>query len=438
MSTVPVSTPVAVDGKGGGHGQPFYGWHVALACSAIAFVAWGVGFYNLGVFLHAFHTQRGWDLTALSGSVTVFYVLTGLTGLVAGRIVDLYGPRRVLIIGGIAMGAATLGMGQVRALWQVYALDAPLAIGYGCIHTLVLGAVIGRWFARRRALAMTVALSGAPIGGLALVPLSTFLIGRFGIGTDTIVLALITWGIVVPMAVFVVRDTPADSGLLVDGDAVGAPASPITTPRLWTARQALHTAVWWCIALAFMLALLGQIAFLVHQVNFLSPLIGTGRAAGAASLTSFCGLVGRLLGGIGDRVAKRTFAIGCLATQATGATLAAHTHSPLLLFLTAALFGLTTGHVIALQPLLMVERFGLSAYGTVFGPAYLLTQGGAAGGLLLVGVLADRTGGYTLPFTLTGGLACLAAILLVAMPSTAPGAALTSSAQSSSELRRKV
>ena len=68
----------------------FYGWRVAVAVGATAFIAWGVAFYQLGVFMHAFHEQRGWSLAALSVGPTLFYVIVGLTNLVAGRVVDRY------------------------------------------------------------------------------------------------------------------------------------------------------------------------------------------------------------------------------------------------------------------------------------------------------------------------------------------------------------
>jgi cyanate permease len=62
---------------------------------------------------------------------------------------------------------------------------------------------------------------------------------------------------------------------------------------------------------------------------------------------------------------------------------------------------------------MMVERFGVRSYGTVYGPAYLATQIGQAAGPLLVGVLADLTGGYGGPFTLTASAALVAACLLM-------------------------
>jgi sugar phosphate permease len=393
----------------------YYGWYVALAVAAIAFVAWGVAFWNVGVFLYAFHEERGWSRSALSGGAALFSVVAGLTGLTIGRIVDRRGPRVVLLFGGLMVGSAMVGIGQVRELWQVYLFDALLAVGFACTHVLVLSALLARWFRRRRALAMTIGLTGASVGGLVLVPLSTTLIVRFDITTAATALAVVAWGIVLPVALFVVRNQPSDLGLWPDGDAAPSDTSPTAPPdRFWTVGAALRTLAWWTITLAFMLTLLGQVAYLVHQVSFLTPRLGLSGAALAVSLTTAGGIIGRFaLGWVGDRVAKRWLAIGNCLLQAFAVLLAVQSDAPIMLYLTAALAGLTVGNVVALQPLMMAEAFGVRSYGAVYGPAYLATQLGQACGPLLVGVLFDLTGSYQLPFTLTASAAIVAAGLLL-------------------------
>jgi MFS family permease len=396
--------------------RPFYGWYVVAAAGAIAFVAWGVGFWNIGVFLYAFQVERGWSRAALAGGAALFNILAGLTGLVAGRVVDRRGPRPVLIFGGATIGLAMFGLGQVREIWQVYLGDAGLAVGYGCIHLVVLSALLARWFVRRRALAMTLALTGASLGGLVLVPLSTAVISHFGITLAANILALVAWGLVLPVTLLVVRNEPAELGLRPDGDrlALLGQAPPAPTERVWTLGAALRTSNWWLLNLAFTLMLLAQIAYLVHQVSFLSPRLGLGGAALAVGFTTAAGVVGRLvLGWTADLVPKRKVAIGCFLVQAGAVLGAVQSDSPAVLYLTAALAGLTIGNVVALHPLLMAEAFGLRSYGTVYGPGYLMVQLGAAAGPLLVGLLTDiKSGDYRLAFSLIALVGLIAAGLL--------------------------
>jgi len=392
----------------------FYGWYIAVACGVVAYIAWGVGFYQLGVFLHAFHERFGWSVTALSGADMLFYFLTGATSVVIGKALDWQSSRRVIIIGGCAIAVATIGLGQARALWQVYAFDAVLAVGYGCTQSLVLGVLITRWFARRQALAMTVALLGAPLGGLTLVPLNTMLIARYGLAMSSLILAMIAICLIMPAAIFVVRDKPTDEEAQIDRS--NSPTAGVTNPLvpIWTMRTSLCTSLWWRLTLAFTVMLLGQVAYLVHQVNFLSAIVGSSEAAKIVSLTLFFALLGRPIGaGLGDRLPKRLVAAFCFAVQGLSVLVSVHTSSKPLLLISTAAFGMTIGNTIMLQPLLMTDAFGPRSYGAVNGPAYLITYGGSAVGLLVVGALADRSGSYTLPFTLTAILTLGGAALLL-------------------------
>lgn len=393
----------------------FYGWYVAAAGAAIAFVAWGVVFWNVGVFLYAFQEHRGWSRAALSGSVALLNVLAGLTGLVVGRIIDRIGPRVVLIWGGFVIGCAMFGFGRAGELWEVYLFNGLLGVGYGCTHVLVLSALISRWFARRRALAMMITLTGSSTGGLVLVPLSTALIARFDIFTAAATLACIAWGLVLPAAILVVRNRPADLGLWPDGDRTLIAAGTTASAEVpWTVRDALRTKVWWTITLAFALMLMGQIAFLVHQVSLLSPRLGVQGAAGAVGVTTVAGILGRFFfGWAGDRIPRRRLAVGSCLLQAGGVLGSVYGPGELAPYLSAAAMGFTIGIVVALHPLMMAESFGTRSFGTVYGPGYLATQLAGAAGPALVGALADLTDGYRLPFTLTASAAVAAAGLLL-------------------------
>ncbi len=390
--------------------QPFYGWYVALGVGLTAFIAWGAGFYQLGVFVHAFHDEHGWGLTELSLGTTLFYIIVGLASLVTGRLIDRYNPRRVLITGSLVLAAGVLLYGQATALWHVYLADAVLAAGFAGTSTLVLGAIVGRWFRRRRAFVMTLALSGAPLGALALVPASTLLINRYGIQDASYIMAAAALAIVLPIALFLIEDDPASRGLNLDGDAQPPGKQAVVEDAVWNARSAAATSVWQLLTLSFALIMLCQVAYLVHQIAFLSPIVGAGRASLFVSITGAAGIAGRFAGGLGDQYPKHLMLACYCLLQAAGVLLAAMTTEPALLMVAAALVGFTMGNTVALQPVLMAERFGMRSYGTVFGPASLLTQFGAAVGLTLVGFLAEQTGSYATPFAITGGLAVVAAL----------------------------
>src|SRR5215213_3066196 len=85
-------------------GRRYYGWYVVAACNVVAFMTWGIGVFNQGVFLGYFVDRYGWPRSALSFGPLLFYVWAGVAGVVIGRVIDRSGPRPILIAGALLLG----------------------------------------------------------------------------------------------------------------------------------------------------------------------------------------------------------------------------------------------------------------------------------------------------------------------------------------------
>ena len=93
------------------------------------------------------------------------------------------------------------------------------------------GALLSKWFRRRRATAVGLNASGASLGGLILVPFSMYLLQATNWRVSWAVLGLLVLGLAVPLGFLFLRDDPAKMGLLPDGDIKtpgtnDAPGSP--------------------------------------------------------------------------------------------------------------------------------------------------------------------------------------------------------------------
>jgi MFS family permease len=148
---------------------PYYGWYVVAACATIACFSWGFAFYGLGVYLHALARLHGWPTGLISMAVTGHLIGAALI-IAVGRLIDRHGPTRVLAFGVCAMAGALALLGQITALWQLFAVYVLLATGWACLSSTSLSATLLPWFRRRQALAMTLALTGASVGGMVIVP----------------------------------------------------------------------------------------------------------------------------------------------------------------------------------------------------------------------------------------------------------------------------
>ena len=71
---------------------------------------------------------------------------------------------------------------------------------------------------------MGLTMTGLSLGGMVLVPFSVYLLSHFGLRTTLPILGIVFWLIVVPTAVFIIKQRPSDVGQLPDGEPSVTPA----------------------------------------------------------------------------------------------------------------------------------------------------------------------------------------------------------------------
>ena len=114
-------------------GGTFYGWWIVMAGTVILFVSSGIGFYGHGVILDPLRTQHGWSKTTISSAVTLYFFTSGIMGLIIGRQIDKYGPKGLLIIGSIIIGAGFTLLRLIDTVWQLYVIYFILALGFSVL-----------------------------------------------------------------------------------------------------------------------------------------------------------------------------------------------------------------------------------------------------------------------------------------------------------------
>ena len=84
---------------------------------------------------------------------------------------DLRGPRLVIELGVVAMGAGLILAVLVREPWQLYlSLGALVGGGVNCLAYTGQSLYLTNWFVRRRGLALSIAFSGVGIGSITVLP----------------------------------------------------------------------------------------------------------------------------------------------------------------------------------------------------------------------------------------------------------------------------
>ena len=128
-------------------GSPvFYGWRIVVACLVIAILAWGLGLFGASVYLHEISRTRGWSIGLISPAVSAVFLIGAVSSTIVGPAIAKYGPRWVIICGAFALAAGVAGVGQVRALWQVYAAFGVIGLGWACLSTTAITTTLAPWF----------------------------------------------------------------------------------------------------------------------------------------------------------------------------------------------------------------------------------------------------------------------------------------------------
>lgn len=353
------------------------GWiTVAVAFTSMA-VVFGVA-YSFGAFFAPMAAEFGTG----SGATSLVFGVTAccwfVLGSVSGRAVDRFGPRPVLLVAALALGAGLLVTAAVRDLWVgylTYGLGVGVAVACGYVPMV---AVVGAWFERRRAIALAVAVSGIGIGTLAGAPLAAALIDAVGWRQTHVVFAIGGAALLLVCALVVRRPPAPTSG----------PSMPVGELVRTVAFRSMYAAT-----------LLSSLALFVPFVFLPATALALGASAvAAAALVGVIGVssvVGRLaMGTVAERFGRiATFRASFAVLGASFAIwFVAGSYPVLVVF--AAVLGVGYGGWIALQPAVIAELFGLRGLGGVVGLVYTSGGIGALLGAPVAGVLVDVTGGY--------------------------------------------
>jgi MFS family permease len=386
----------------------FFGWYIVAAGFLCLWVNIGIGFYSFPVFLVELTRQLGWGRGPTGVGISLTFIVAGLASPLVGRLLPKYGPKRVIIAGALLMSLSFFMFSFMTTLWQFYVICSLLAVGISGAGTMPTSYVISDWFRRKRGRAMGIMMVGVGLGGLTFVPLTNRLITLLELEKTFIGYGVLISLVMIPTAVFIIRRRPAELGVLPDGDSeknddVAAPANSSSAPLdSWSFQEALRTLTFWIIGLAFILATFGQTPILIHQVAYFQDIgISPDKAAGALGLCALLGIGGKVFfGAMADRYPVRYAVMLCFGMQFVGTLVLLKTDALGSPFWFVIIWGFAMGGLIALEPLVVAENFGLESFGVILGMLYVLTTIGGAAGVPFAGFMFDHFQSYSSTFVL--------------------------------------
>jgi sugar phosphate permease len=248
--------------------RPFYGWIVAGVAVLAAFSSGPGQSYVFSIFVDPILRDTGLSRTTLSAVYAVGTVVSALMVFVVSRLVDRWGSRRMMAAIAFALGCACFSMAIATGPVALFLGFAALrALGQGSLP--ITGTLLtAQWFVRYRGRAMAMVSLGFALSNAILPPLVRTLIDWLDWRRAYAGLGIMVWVLLIPTALWLVRDRPEDLGLHPDGAA--EPPTQEHSVGQGSARAA--SAYWrsrtfWLLALALTAGPFVITALVFHQVS---------------------------------------------------------------------------------------------------------------------------------------------------------------------------
>ena len=394
----------------------FYGWYIVATCIFVAFVTNGAR-NSFGIFVLPMSEDFGWNRGDISSAAAIGFAVNGLTQPFMGLLLDRFGGRRVIVVSLIIFGLATVALSLTfHLLFLIFMFGFVSSFALSGMSLNNTGALLSRWFRRRRATVVGLNAAGLSAGGLLLVPFGMFLLQGTNWRITWVAFGLMVLLLSVPLAFLFLRNSPGDLGLRPDGDAETPGGSGLTgrerllagldTDSWW---QAFRSMPVWQMTIAYFACGYTTAVLSIHFVPFAHSLgVPEQSAALIFGLMMGLNIVGSIGAGILSDKFSRKNMLGLVYFVRGTAYMALLAGVEFLGWGTGALlvFAVVAGiSWIATAPLttaLIADVYGLRALGTITGVAFLVHALGSALSIKLAGELFDLTGSYTIPFLIAG------------------------------------
>ncbi len=409
VSAVPTATQVSAAAR---WGQLIFG---IICMVMIANLQYG---WNL--FADPIDAKFHWGRPAIQTAFTLFVMTETWLVPIEGWFVDRFGPRIVVVAGGVLVSVAWIMNSFAASLWVLYAAAIVSGIGAGAVYGTCVGNAL-KWFADRRGLAAGLTAAGFGAGAAAtVVPIRTVIDGWgyefaflwFGIGQGVAILVV---------AQFLVAPQK--------GQAVGVKVSRHVQQgsRQYTPSDLLRTPLFWVLYGMFVLvaapglALTAQFASVARDYGVADSqivILGIGGTVLTLALqidNVLNGLARPFFGWVSDQIGREVtmcfvFCVGAVSLLGLGF----FGGNPILFVFFAACVFFSWGEIYSLFPALCTDAFGSTYAATNAGMLYT-AKGTAAVLVPIASYIAEKSGTWHAVFVTASIMDLVAAVMAVAV-----------------------
>lgn len=325
---------------------------------------------------------------------TIFLMASGLSGLGIGFLTARIAPRTIVLAGLALLAVALAIYGHAQSIGQIYVLYALLGMCYASAHVVIVVLMVRQCFEERRALAISVTLSGTSIGSAIFPSLIVLALEHYNwrdVLTGLAVLPIVLLPIV---AVLLPR--------LRVGETLSPPSAIAAQPATRYRRSPLVIGL---LLVAIFAIFFSSTAFLLNLFLFLQDIGMSAQVTAMGVSTVFVvGLVGKILVGM----AAERWGVHQVWTSQQFILLAGAAilslAMPSVAFIGLALLGLGWAGCYVLTQVVISEVFAGPNLGRIAGGFIVFEAISSGSGVWIAASAADRFGSYQTAFVLCCGL----------------------------------
>jgi MFS family permease len=393
--------------------QIYKGWSIVAASFFTYMVVWGGCWYSFSVFSNIFVRDFNWERGPTTGVFSLSAGTVFLTAPLAGKLIDLYGPRLLMPFGALLLGISLLICTRINSLFEFYLY---YGVGCGLGMSLLLftsqAAVVSRWFQVYRGTAIGLSLSGSGIGMIALVPLVQWITARFGWQAGFTFLGIVVISIIFPVIAFLMRfpreeetrieqgiPLPAFLKMTTANDYQVVAVDPVWTSTIWTIEKAIRTSRFWFVCIA---GVIGNVS-VVQTIFAHFILMGTQAGYPASTASKMLGLAGIMgtagflfWGKVSDRLGREhayTLGSACLLLSLIFLIFLRSSEGMHLFFLFSIFFGFGYGSRAPLAMSICADLFQGTHFASIYG-TYQMTLLLGMLSPWIAGIIVDRLESY--------------------------------------------
>ncbi|MCB4770676.1 oxalate/formate MFS antiporter [Ancylobacter sp. Lp-2] len=374
--------------------------------------------YGWTFFVNPIQERHGWDRAAIQVAFSIFIVTETWLVPVEGWFVDKYGPRVVVLFGGVMCGLAWVINAYAASLTMLYVGAAVGGVGAGAVYGTCVGNSL-KWFPDRRGLAAGITAAGFGAGSaLTVIPIQNMIKNQgyeaaflyFGIGQGIVITVL---------ALFLLAPKKEQ----IAAFAVNVASKVAQSARDFSPKEMLTTPLFWVMYAMFVMmaagglmatAQLGPIAKDFGIADIPVSLIGITLPAltfAAAIDRVLNGLTRPFFGWVSDHIGRENTMFLAFAIEGVGIyALSVFGSNPVLFVILTGLVFFAWGEIYSLFPAMCGDAFGTKFATTNAGLLYT-AKGTAALIVPFTSILTTMTGSWHAVFVTAAALNIIAAIM---------------------------